>query len=171
MNKIWRDARVQLRGNGRMATCMEPHSLMVLGEVLSYAVMISPPYNPMRWLSFLFSFLQERNRPSLLSSLAYVPTLVSSRGWTCFQVCLTPKAFCFLKNTLCRRSQLKIFQGQGRQQKWEKMARVGGRRGRKHIGKPERVWDASFKGGSTHLVPRRQSLVGWDLVLSVRQTS
>lgn len=133
--------------------------------------MISPPYNPMRWLSFLFSFLQERNRPSLLSSLAYVPTLVSSRGWTCFQVCLTPKAFCFLKNTLCRRSQLKIFQGQGRQQKWEKMARVGGRRGRKHIGKPERVWDASFKGGSTHLVPRRQSLVGWDLVLSVRQTS
>ena len=104
-----------------MATCMEPHSLMVLGEVLSYAVMISPPYNPMRWLSFLFSFLQERNRLSLLSSLAYVPTLVSSRGWTCSQVCLTPKAFCFLKNTYAADPNSKSFRGKAgnrNEKKW-----------------------------------------------------
>lgn len=40
----------------------------------------SPCYNLIRCLSFLFSFLRKRNRFELVSSFAYVHTLVNHRG-------------------------------------------------------------------------------------------
>lgn len=116
--------------------------------------------NPISCLWLLFSFLRKRNRFRLVSSFAYVHTLVSGRGWTTSQFCLTPKFLTLKKNknTLCYTSQVKIFQGQ-----------VGNRNEQNYLGcEVLGVEDTSaswtmyslYKGGSFCLVPGRYCCVG-----------